>query len=180
MKLWQIVLSGIIFVFLFSFITHNIYDWFPSKLTSIFFPVNESIWEHQKMIYITNLLWGFIAYLLLKKYNLNYHNIILATIITAIANIIIFLIIYTPIYAIWGHDFIVTLVIYLITIIISYLINYKVLMIDHYYKILNYPLLILAIILWFIFGIFTYYPLHWELLFFDTYHQKYGIYNYYN
>ena len=38
-------------IFLLCFLFHFIYDWIPCTLTAIFFPVNESIWEHLKLVF---------------------------------------------------------------------------------------------------------------------------------
>ncbi|HHT38384.1 MAG TPA: hypothetical protein GXZ95_03080, partial [Mollicutes bacterium] len=102
MSLKKLLIIRLLFVFGLSFITHNIYDWYPTFFTSIFFPVNESIWEHQKMIFTTILIWGIVEYFILKNKNMNYSNVISSVVLSAILNVIIFLIIYTPIYIIFG------------------------------------------------------------------------------
>ncbi len=178
MSLKKATAIGITFIFLFSFITHNLYDWFPTTLTSIFFPVNESIWEHQKMIFITVLIWGLIEHLLLKKFGIKHKNIISATFISAISNVIIFLTLYTPVHIILGHNFILTLFVYLITIIISQVIGYHILKTRHRLKTLNLFSIILTPIVFFIFGLFTYYPPNCEILFYDEYNDMHGIYSY--
>jgi hypothetical protein len=180
MNLKKITTIGIIFIFLFSFITHNLYEWFPSFLTSLFFPVNESIWEHQKMIFTTVLLWGLIEYFLLKKYEHDYDNIVIATVVSAVTNIIIFLIVYIPIHVIWGHNLLVTLIVYLITIIISQVIGYRILSIEDFNNKLHIIAIITIAVMFIIFGILTYYPLNWELLFYDNHSDKHGIYSYYS
>ena len=30
---------------------HFVYDWWPNALTAIFTPVNESVWEHLKLLF---------------------------------------------------------------------------------------------------------------------------------
>ena len=47
LKKWKVI--SCIGIFLLSALLHFIYDWFPSFFTSLFFPVNESIWEHNKI-----------------------------------------------------------------------------------------------------------------------------------
>ncbi len=178
MNLKKVIMIGISFIFLFSFITHNLYDWFPSTITSIFFPVNESIWEHQKMIFTTVILWGIVEYYLLKRYNIKFKNIAAAITVSAISNIVIFLIIYIPFHITIGHNLIITLLLYLISIVISQIINYYILTFKYNLKEVNAISIIVIPFIFFIFGLLTYFPLEWELLFYDEYSNKHGIYDY--
>ena len=57
----KFVLINSILIFLFGFITHNLYNWLPSFITVIF-PVNESLFEHLKMIFITPVIISIIWY----------------------------------------------------------------------------------------------------------------------
>ena len=82
--------------FALCFLTHFFYSWFPNTLFSIFFPVNESIWEHMKMLYTTILLNGIIEYFLLKKFNVENKNFLLLLFIKSIMIIPIYLIIFLP------------------------------------------------------------------------------------
>lgn len=178
MNLKRIAIIDIIFIFLFSFITHNIYNWFPSTLTSIFFPVNESIWEHQKMIFITVLIWGLVEYFLLKNKCANNSNLITITVATAIANILIFLILYIPVNEIFEESRTAELIVYLVSIIITQYIGYKLFSVNippqlNLISILVIPLIII------IFGLLTYKPPHIDDLFYDEVNHKYGIYSYY-
>lgn len=83
MTLKKIKIISIIGIFLLSILFHFLYDLMPSLITSLLFPVNESIWEHMKLIFTSTLVFSVIEYLLLKKYNiknnkyLNYLSIIL-------------------------------------------------------------------------------------------------------
>ncbi len=85
-KLW-FILSPFLILF-FSFIYHSIYKIWPNFLTSIFFPVNESIFEHNKMILLSYLTLSIIDYLIFKKDNvfINYYltSIICLTLVTII------------------------------------------------------------------------------------------------
>jgi hypothetical protein len=171
----KLTFIGVIFIFLLSFLTHSIYDLFPSFVTSIFFPVNESIWEHMKMIFTTSLIWEIVLYIILKKKNIDYSNIASSTVLSSLFNIVIFLIIYIPINIIFGENLIVTLVIYFITISISQVIAYKILSIKKHLNKLNVLSFILIPLVFIIFGIFTYYPPKIDILFYDYNHKNYGI-----
>ena len=45
-------------IFLLCFSFHFIYDWIPNYITAIFFPVNESIWEHMKLLFSATIFYG--------------------------------------------------------------------------------------------------------------------------
>ncbi len=116
------IISSII-VFAFTSIGHYIYEWFQNDITRIFFPINESIFEHMKLLFSSSTFY----FIVLGIYNLftkKYSNIFGSWFITSVLNIIIFLIIWLPFYFIFGEILIVTLIILLISIFISQLINY--------------------------------------------------------
>ena len=89
----KFVLINSILIFLFGFITHNLYNWLPSFITVIF-PVNESLFEHLKMIFITPVIISIIwyGYTYIKK--IKYNNYFFSLMISVIANIVIFYAIY--------------------------------------------------------------------------------------
>ncbi len=113
-----------IFIFLIGFIIHNLYEWCPNIVTLILSPVNESVFEHMKMIYTSYIIWIIIKYFILKKYNIKENNFLLKELLTFLFNITLFLTIYWPIYSKFGENMLVTLTIYLISIIISQILNY--------------------------------------------------------
>ena len=39
---------------------HFLYDLWPNPLTAVFAPVNESVWEHLKLLYAPFLVCGFV------------------------------------------------------------------------------------------------------------------------
>lgn len=53
-------LIGIIFVLIAGTISHFVYDWSGQNVfIGFFFPVNESIWEHMKLVFFPMLLYSF-------------------------------------------------------------------------------------------------------------------------
>mgnify|MGYP004539769011 FL=1 len=119
-----ITIISMIFIFLIGFIIHNLYEWCPNIVTLILSPVNESVFEHMKMIYTSYIIWIIIKYFILKKYNIKENNFLLKELLTFLFNIALFLTIYWPIYSKFGENMLVTLTIYLISIIISQVLNY--------------------------------------------------------
>ena len=163
-------------IFLLCFLFHFIYDWFSSFITAIFFPVNESIWEHMKLLFSAVVMYGIIDYVILQKFKVKYNNFFTNLFVSGIAIIPIYLIMFLPVYYKIGENMAITIGIMLIAIIISQVISYYILKTKDLDK-LNIISLILIIITYIVFAYLTYYPLKNEL-FFDTQEEKYGLNNY--
>lgn len=176
MNLKNIKIIAIIGIFLLSFLFHFIYEWLPCSFTAIFFPVNESIWEHQKLIFTSVVMYGIIDYILLQKFKIKYNNFFTSLFISAFTIIPIFLMLYLPFYYKIGPKMILNIGIMLLSIIISQIISYYILKAKDFNK-LNIVSLILIIISYIILAYLSYNPIKNEL-FFDTQEEKYGINNY--
>jgi len=159
MNIKKVTIISVFAIFALSFLSHFMYEWFPNTFTSIFFPVNESIWEHNKMIFTTMMLRGLIEYFIISNHGKKkFPTALLAsTLITIITNTLIF----TPIYYLMDKqdNIIITMIIYIISIIIGQYVSHKILKSDSIYKTLNTVSLISIAIIFTIFGIFTYYPI---------------------
>lgn len=154
-----------IIAFLLCFPFHFVYDKFPNFITSIFFPINESIWEHMKLLFDSLIVSGVIEKLVLKNLKEDTTNICFSNFVGAITSIPIFLIMFLPVYYIFGHDFKVTIIIMLITIILSKYISYKISN-KKDFKLEN-KTIIFVFITYILFGILTYYPID-NSIFIDT------------
>lgn len=154
----------IIFLFLLSFLWHFMYDWFPCVLTSIFFPVNESIWEHMKIIFYCLLIGSVLE----KKGNNYYLNIL----VKPLVGVLFYLIIFIPLYLIFGESMFISLSLMLFTYIIMELLGIKISKQEEL-NIKALPIIIIILIS-ILFSILTYYPLH-NFLFFDSVKLGYGI-----
>ena len=75
MTLKKIKIINVVFLFLLSFLWHFMYDLFPNNLFALVFPVNESIWEHMKIIYYCLLLGSILEFVLCKKNNIIIWNL---------------------------------------------------------------------------------------------------------
>ncbi len=173
----RLSIIGIFGIFCLCIATHFIYDIFPSTFTAIFFPVNESIWEHMKMIFTTILLYHGLEYLYIYFKKITIPNFSIATFISAILAIPIYLTLFLPLYYHIGEHMTITLSLLLIVIAITQYINYKITT----YKDIPYECIFAItgiIITYIILGYLTYNPPKTHL-FFDTEHEKYGI-NHYN
>ena len=166
-----------ILIFGLCFITHNFYIWIPSLLNSIFFPVNESIWEHMKMLFTTILIYHFFEYIYLYLKEIKVNNYCIASFISSFISIPIYLLVFLPFYYSIGDNMIVIFIILFITICLTQIIHLFITNIINikYQNILATGLIIICYI---IFGYLTYNPPKTDL-FFDTKEEKYGI-NIYN
>lgn len=154
----------IIFLFLLSFLWHFMYDWFPCVLTSIFFPVNESIWEHMKIIFYCLLIGSVLE----KKGNNYYLNIL----VKPLVGVLFYLIIFIPLYLIFGESMVISISLMLFTYIIMELLGIKISKQEEL-NIKALPIIIIILIS-ILFSILTFYPLH-NFLYFDSVKLGYGI-----
>ena len=172
MNLKKLKILGVILAFFIAFPLHFIYDKFPNFITSIFFPVNESIWEHMKIIFGSILLSGVIQKIIVTKKGLGYKNICISNIIAGLLSIPIFLAMFLPIYGIIGENLPITLIVMFITFIISQLITMRIINTKDLKQ--ENMAIIYAIIIYIIFGLLTYFPPE-NNLFLDPLTLKYGI-----
>lgn len=153
----------VIFLFLLSFIWHFIYDLFPCIITSFFFPVNESIWEHMKIIYFVILIGS-----ILEKQN-NYY---LSLLVKPVVGVLFYLITFIPLYLIFGESMIISITLMLITYILVEILGTKLNNIEELHIVVLPIVIIILIIILFI--LLTIYPPH-NFLFFDSIKLGYGI-----
>ena len=173
MGLKGVKILSIFLVFLLCFPLHFIYDWWPNSLFSIFAPVNESIWEHMKLIFTSYVFYGIFDYLLLKKNKLNFNNFVFQLFIVPIIGIILYLIIFIPLYDNFGENMIISIGLLFIIIIIEEILSYLFLKYKNI-KFNNIIGVIGIIVVYIVFGYLTYKPID-NYLFFDTQESKYGI-----
>lgn len=172
MNLKAIKIIGFFVIFLLCFPFHFLYDWLPNSLFSIFFPVNESIWEHMKLIYTSFVFYGIFDYILLRKNKINFNNFLIQLFLIPIIAIFIYLIIFIPIYKMIGENMIVSIGLLAVVILIEQIFSYFILQ----YKEIKYQNIIgiIGIILvYIIFGYLTYKPIE-NYIFYDTVKDKYG------
>ncbi len=161
----KIIVSTII-LFILSFLFHSAFKYIKIPI----FPVNESIWEHGKMIMLSYLVLTLIDKLIYKESN------IFSNFISFIICMILDFVIFTPIflYILKTHEnMFITLLIYFICIIISLIIKEKYLKRfeskkNNYYSLFGYILITI------VFLVLTYYPIELPI-FYDYNKHIYGI-----
>lgn len=173
MTLKKIKIISFFSVFAFTFLLHYMYDLFPNFIFSIFFPVNESIWEHMKLLYSGFILFGIVEYFILKKYDIKVNNYLFSLFIISITSIIIYLIIYLPLYNVFKDNMVINILLLIFVIFIMELLSYRLLVSgrNKYPSILFVLLLVLGYV---VFTTLTYFPLE-NYIFYDKSSNKYGV-----
>ena len=176
LNLKKMIIINSIVMFAIAFLVHFLYNWIPNNIVAIFFPVNESIWEHMKMLYTTVLLSSIVEYIILKKNNIVYHNYLLVTYLKSILIIPLYLIIFLPLYYNLGENIVIAISVMLISMVLINILGYYLLQTNEikYQKIISILLIIFTYI---IMGILTFKTPHMDI-FFDTHQEKYGINDY--
>lgn len=174
MNLKKIKIIGTLTIFVLAFIYHFLYEWFPNPIFSILFPVNESIWEHMKLLYTGILSWGLIEIILLKKNKINYNNYPYQLFLTSFTSIIVYLILYLPIYNLIGEKLIISISLLFIVILLEQILSYYLLKQKKETDILDKISIILIILFYMILLNLTYDPPR-NYIFYDPVENKYGI-----
>ena len=104
MNLKKLKIIDIIIIFILTFIFHFLYDLIPNNFTAIFFPVNESIWEHMKLLYTPIILTSLFDYFITNQNKIKLNNFFTSIFISSILSIILYLDIYMPIHNTFGHN----------------------------------------------------------------------------
>ncbi len=153
------ILYSVPFLFIIGSLFHFVYDFTGKNIIVGFFtPINESIWEHIKLILTPLLLWWILYYVFNhKKYNINKDRWFNATFFAIITGIILVpALYYLYIGALGIESLVIDVLILFFSILFAQLVGY------HFYKHLkgiNYlaPIILLIIIVT-IFMIFTVSP----------------------
>ena len=169
----KIKIIGVFIMMCLSFLSHFIYEWYDNFLFSMFFPVNESIWEHMKLLITPVLIYALIEYFIYKNKSIKFNNFSLSYSISIIIGIILYLIIYLLFNHFFAHNIIVSIVLlffdYIFISFVSYLIiNTRKI---KYSKTIGN---LLIIFIYFMLFYLTYYPIHYYI-FYDTKNKVYGI-----
>lgn len=172
-KLKKYELLGIIFTILMGIILHFTYTWSGSNsFVALFSAVNESTWEHLKLLFFPYILYAIFEYFTIGKH---YPDFATAKLFGAIIGIITIPVLFYLYKIILGHDYLaVDILIFILSVIIAYSVSYFVL---KYLSLnLHYVSIILILFMIILFFIFTCSPPK-IFLFEDPTSQLYGIDN---
>lgn len=176
MNLKKIKIISVIGILILSFLAHFAYSTFPNPMFAIFFPVNESIWEHMKILFTSILVYSMIEYFLITKFRIEVNNFMLISFFTAIISIPIYLVLYLPFHYTIGHSMLLAIIMMIVCFIVVEIISYYMFKFRPI-KYSNVIAITLIIVTYIVFGYLTYNPIICDL-FYDTEKEIYGL-NYY-
>ena len=169
---WQIGVT--IFSIIFGTLLHFLYEWSnENQIIALFSAVNESTWEHLKLVFFPMLVAGIVEYFALRGKTKNMIQAKAVAIVFAICFIIVFFYTYTGING--TNFFILDILSFLLSIIIGEWIAYKIIINKSLYENKNkiFAIIILTILL-ISFMLFTFNPPKINL-FKDPITNEYGI-----
>ncbi len=168
---WEII--GFIFVVILGSLLHFVYQWSGSKrVVGLFAPVNESTWEHLKLLFIPMLLYSIVEYFAVGKH---YPNFIVAKALGIVFGMIAIVAIFYTYTGIVGKHFLwADILTFVLGVAVAYLYSWEI--INKQPISLNSQItgIILVLVLTFCFAIFTFSPPQIQL-FLDPVNKGYGI-----
>jgi len=123
LKLWQIL--GIILTIIFGTLLHFVFEWSGNNLlVGIFGAVNESSWEHLKLLFWPMLIYGLVEYFFSGKKYANYFPALTIGLLTGMIFILAFFYTYTGI--IGEHFLWLDILSFILGAIVAFRSSYKV------------------------------------------------------
>lgn len=169
MKNFKYILISSIIIFGLCFPAHFVFDICSNDIIAVFFPINESIFQHMKMVFTVFFIFYFILFIIRRKFH--FENVFLTNLISSISTITFFLVIYIPIYLRFGEHMILTFILLFLAILFGQYIGFRFLKkID--YKQIDILGIILISIIFIIGGYLTYHPIE-NFIFWDPQHETY-------
>lgn len=164
------IISGI-FVIILGTLLHFVYEWTgDNKIIGAFSAINESTWEHLKLIFYPMIISTILGYFIIGKYYSNFLCARLFGILTAIIFTVIFFYTYSGII---GRNFaFIDISIFFVAVILGEFVSYKILKSNLTCN--KNTALIFLIVLFLCFILFTYKTPEIGL-FKDPLKNKYGI-----
>lgn len=155
-----------------AFLFHFGYQLFPNPLFAIFFPVNESIWEHMKIISTSILFYGLLESFFFLYWKKDQPGHLFSLFITIVSSVVLYLLIYLPIHLMFGYHMSVVLLLLFLIFYISTILKHQM----RKRKFISYEKLACIGIccIYISFGYLTYHPC-FNFLFLDEETQKYGL-----
>lgn len=152
----QYTIIGILFVSIMGSLAHFLYDWSKNNdIVGLFTPINESIWEHIKLLFFPMLIYSII---MMIKFRKEYSCITSALCFGILAGaLLIPLFFYAYTYILGTNVLVLDISIFILSIVIAFWLSYKFTLscrLESYTALLC----ICVIILFVCFLVFTYHP----------------------
>lgn len=114
--------SGIVFTLILGTLGHFFYEWSDGNaFIALFFPINESTWEHLKLLFFPFLFWTLWNYLHHKNHCASYLYYQLASVLSGMLSIIVLFYTYTGILG--RHILVADILIFFIGVRVSFLVT---------------------------------------------------------
>lgn len=154
-KIKRFQILSVIFVWIAGTLLHFTHDWFPNSVVfTVISAVNESTWEHLKLVFFPMLFMTIIGYF----YNKDIKNFLyakLASILVAMSFIVVFFYTYTGVI---GRNFAVfDIGSFFVAVALGEYYAYKIMLSDKN-KISSAMAVAILTVIFLSFAIFTYYP----------------------
>ncbi len=118
-------LSGAVFTMITGTLLHFAYEWFGGTFWSIIGAVNESTWEHLKLLFFPMVIFGVVEYLTYGKEYSNFIPVRILSILIGMASIVIIFYTYT---GILGYNIaFIDIATFFVGVILAYWISYRLL-----------------------------------------------------
>lgn len=168
---WEI--SGLIFVIIIGTILHFIYDWTgQNRIVGIFSPVNESTWEHLKLLFVPMLLYSVVEYFAVGK---DYPNFIVAkTLGIVLGMLVIVTVFYTYTGIVGQHYLWADILTFILGVAVAYAYSRRIINKADVGTEPQLVAIMIILVLVACFTIFTFYPPHIPL-FLDPVSKDYGV-----
>lgn len=124
-KLKRYIIAGIIFTVAAGILSHFVYEWSGENLIlGFFFPVNESTWEHMKLVFFPMLVYSVFAVKQLENEHICIGKAFSIGILTGVFLIPVIFYTYS---GILGYDVAwINILTFILSVIIAYVVVYKV------------------------------------------------------
>ncbi|MEG1525710.1 MAG: DUF6512 family protein [Clostridia bacterium] len=125
LKLWHIL--GTLFTIIIGTLLHFTYDWSGNvPIVGLFSPINESTWEHLKLLAMPMLVWAFVAYFAYGRHGYpNFVSVTVLSILVGMAAIVVVFYTYTGI--VGRHALWMDIATFIIGVILAYQMSYRLL-----------------------------------------------------
>lgn len=147
-----------LFIGVLGAVSHFVYEWSgENKILGYFFSVNESTWEHLKLLFFPTIIFSVIEYFFVKKEINNYVISVAVSVVVGMLSIIVLFNTYTGFLG-YSIDFL-NILIYYIALVIMLIIKNKII-VNGKFSGQNYSLfgMLICFIITLFFIFFTYNP----------------------
>lgn len=160
---------GIFFTIIVGALLHFAYQYSGNnRIVGLFTPVNESTWEHLKLLFFPMLLYSIMEYFAFGRDVSNYIGAKSIGIVIGMILIVVLFYAYTGILK--RNALLADIAIFMISVVAAYIIGWQIMI--NGCPIPNYSIILIIMFIIFFF-VFTYYPPH-NILFLDPVSKGYG------